>query len=241
MRVSHVHYMPCETTECICLARSPRPCADRVREARYQLARGAEKVGTHVYLTRGIWGGYRRGHNIEAGKKSLRVRLLDSKIHYHRSPSIRHVINTWSNNPYTTVIADFEYHSRLLPCMKHEGIFEIALANANGDWIILPTSINHGISTLELCENANTQWHLLKEKFSGPNYDAQMPMWHSQVTKIMVRPAVVRPQVSLGTRSPILSTSTQRSVSLRYVINIPLTILIEARQARDPPRMEDGR
>jgi hypothetical protein len=187
------HESRCEYLMCtICHARLPNasvlqdhqgPCADRAREARYQLAIGLEKVGIQVYLTRGIWGGYRRGHDIEAGKKSLRVRLLDSKTYYPQSPSIRHVMNTWSNNPYTTVIADFEYHSSLLPCMKHEGIFEIALANANGHWIIPPTSINHGISTLELCEKANTQWHLLKEKFSRPNHDAQMPMWHSQVTK----------------------------------------------------------
>ena len=69
--------------------------------------------------------------------------------------------------------------------MMHEGIFEIALANANGDWIIPPTSINHGISTLELCEKADTQWHLLQEKFTRPNHDVQMPMRHSQVTQIL--------------------------------------------------------
>jgi hypothetical protein len=177
-----------------------------------------------VYLTRGTWGGYRRGHDIKAGKISLWVILLDSKTYYPRSPSIKHVMKTWSNNPYTTVIADFEYHSRLLPRMKHEGIFEIALANANGDWIIPPASINHGVSTMELCEKANTQLHLLQEKFSRPNHDAQMPMWHSQVTKYYGSVSHgERPQVSLGTRSPILSSSTQRSVSLRYIIDMPLT------------------
>ena len=46
-----------------------------------------------------------------------------------------------------------------------------------------PRSTIVHISTLELCEKVNTQWHLLQEKFARPNHDAQMPMWHSQVTK----------------------------------------------------------
>ncbi|KAF4625135.1 hypothetical protein G7Y89_g13033 [Cudoniella acicularis] len=175
VRVSHVCYLPCETTKRIYLARSPSPCADRARENQYQLATGPEKSGTEEYLTRSIWG-CRNSHDIETGKKSLSVRILNSKTYYPQSPSIKHIMNAWSVNPYTTVIADFEYHTRFLPYMKHEGIFEIAMANANGEWIIPPTSINHGIPTLELCEKANTQLYLLQEKFSKPNHNAQIPM-----------------------------------------------------------------
>jgi hypothetical protein len=92
-------------------------------------------------------------------------------------------MNAWSNNSYTTAIVDFEYHSKLLPYMKHEGVFEIALANACGDWIVPPTSINHCISTLELCEKANSQWHLLQDKYDDSQHTGEMPIWYSHVLK----------------------------------------------------------
>ena len=64
--------------------------------------------------------------------------------------------------PHNTVIADFEYHPRLLSSLKHECVFEIALGNANGDWIVPPTSINHGITISELFQKGVA--HLLSSQ-----------------------------------------------------------------------------
>ena len=64
-------------------------------------------------------------------------------------------MQAWFNEPYSIVIADFEYHSGVI---RSGGIFELALANAHRDWIVPPTSINHHISTKELYEKAKSHW-----------------------------------------------------------------------------------
>jgi hypothetical protein len=66
-------------------------------------------------------------------------------------------MSLWSSNPFTVLVADFEFNARLLPQMGADAIFEVALANARGDWIIPPTSINHQISTYEL--EQKILWH----------------------------------------------------------------------------------
>ena len=52
--------------------------------------------------------------------------------------------------PYTTVVADFEYHRALLPILRHEAVFEVAIANAKGSWVIPPVTINHQVPLLQL-------------------------------------------------------------------------------------------
>lgn len=89
----------------------------------------------------GIWGG---------AQKEI-PSLNDSPINcFPRSVFVDRVESSWMNEAFTTVIADFEYSSRRLNTMGHYAIFEIALANARGDWIVPPTTINHRVSLNEL-------------------------------------------------------------------------------------------
>jgi hypothetical protein len=92
-------------------------------------------------------------------------------------------MDAWSNAPYTTVVADFEYQTRLISTMKHECVFEIALANANGDLIVAPTSINHVVTISELCQKADVQLLLPQEKPSRHSYNEQMYYFRSQMAK----------------------------------------------------------
>jgi hypothetical protein len=61
-------------------------------------------------------------------------------------------MNAWTNSPYITVIGDFEYSIGLLETLRHQAIFEFALANAYGNWIVPPTAINHRMSKQEFAE-----------------------------------------------------------------------------------------
>lgn len=58
----------------------------------------------------------------------------------------------WSNNPRKTIIVDFEYNVQLLKTLKHEAIFQIAISNALGEWIVLASTINHCMSRREYFE-----------------------------------------------------------------------------------------
>ena len=56
-------------------------------------------------------------------------------------------MEAWFYNPYTTIVADFEYSSQLLDTLGHEAIFQIAVSNALGEWIVSQSSIYHYMST----------------------------------------------------------------------------------------------
>ena len=84
---------------------------------------------------------------------SANLKLLNRKTHFPWTYSVNRIMQAWFNEPYSIVIADFEYHSGVI---RSGGIFELALANAHGDWIVPPTSINHHISTKELYEKAKS-------------------------------------------------------------------------------------
>lgn len=86
---------------------------------------------------------------------SANLKLLNHNTQFPRTHSIDRIMQAWSNGLYSIVIADFEYHRGLI---RSEGIFEPALANAHGNWIVPPTSINHHISTKELYEKAKSHW-----------------------------------------------------------------------------------
>ena len=106
--------------------------------------------------------------------------LLDHRTDFPQSSSIQRVMNAWSNSPYKVIIVDFEYDSKLLPVMKHEAIFQIAIANACGDWTVPPVSINHGILISELAEKASSFLSFLggPRKVSGLRCAA-----HRQISK----------------------------------------------------------
>ena len=59
--------------------------------------------------------------------------LLVPTTKFPLSPSIKRIMKAWVTRPSTTVVADFEYHIALLPTMRQEAVFEIAIANASGD------------------------------------------------------------------------------------------------------------
>jgi hypothetical protein len=92
-------------------------------------------------------------------------------------------MDAWKTAPLNTVVADFEYNTKLLPTMKHESVFEIALANANGDWIVPPTSINHSIAISELYQKGVA--HLLStQKDSSQQENREMSFrFRSQIAK----------------------------------------------------------
>jgi hypothetical protein len=71
---------------------------------------------------------------------------------FPRSQSVDHVESLWNDEPYTAVIADFEYNLVLLNILGHQAVFEVAIANARGGWILLPTTINHQVSPSKLAD-----------------------------------------------------------------------------------------
>ena len=74
---------------------------------------------------------------------------------------------SWYSSPGTAVIADFEYCSRLLSRLKHHAIFEVALSNAEGKWVVPPTTINHSMPVGELANliySAGRQYGLNAEQ-----------------------------------------------------------------------------
>jgi hypothetical protein len=94
-------------------------------------------------------------------------------------------MQAWVKGPYSIVIADFVYHPGLI---RFEGIFELALANVHGE-LVLPTSINHHISTKELHEKAKSHW--LSKTHDNPHINeyrreylcSQFYYWRSLILK----------------------------------------------------------
>lgn len=97
-------------------------------------------------------------------QRKLRENLLNPKINFPKTPSIEKVMILWSKSPYTTAVLDFEYHSECLAEMKEKGVFQLAIANALGEWIVPPTTINHQISTSDLSSKG---WKVLEAKYNN--------------------------------------------------------------------------
>jgi hypothetical protein len=79
----------------------------------------------------------------------------------------------WFGNPHAKIILDFEYHNKLLRVMKEEAVFQVAIANALGVWVLPQTPINHCISTLELHRKAGTLWATAHKKIEKDDLLAQ--------------------------------------------------------------------
>lgn len=117
---------------------------------------------------------------------SANLKLLGHNTQFPRTHSIDSIMQAWSNDPHSIVIADFEHHPGLI---RSEGIFELALANAHGNWIVPPSSINHHISTEELYEKAKS--HLLSKTRDNPHINeyrlehlrTQFYYWRSLILK----------------------------------------------------------
>lgn len=62
------------------------------------------------------------------------------------TPEIHRVMKAWGNSPHTVAIGDFEYLPQYQTILKHQSIMEFSLANAEGEWIVRKTPINHEMS-----------------------------------------------------------------------------------------------
>ena len=157
------HESSCEYVLCNCCnSRLPNTsaldehiidCADITRARRYRFPGGVNPV-----LAVGWRGNSNLGIDTAINSEQLHaasanLKLLNRKTHFPWTYSVNRIMQAWFNEPYSIVIADFEYHSGVI---RSGDIFELALANAYGDWIVPPTSINHYISTKELYEKAKS-------------------------------------------------------------------------------------
>jgi len=121
-------------------------------------------------------------------QRKQRENLLNPKIKFPKTPSIEKVMILWSKSSYTTAVLDFEYHSECLAEMKEKGVFQVAIANALGEWIVPPTTINHQIPTLDLSSKG---WKVLEAKYNNLPLDGHTKtqlikawrMWQASIVK----------------------------------------------------------
>jgi hypothetical protein len=102
--------------------------------------------------------------------------IFHPKRPFPLTTSVLRVMKAWTKNPYTAIIVDFEFDTYLLNTLKHEAVFQIAVANALGEWIVPPTSINHGMSTLEFFEKLKS--NCLQRRGSNDTYRGSL--WKGQ-------------------------------------------------------------
>lgn len=110
-----------------------------------------QQRGLKQKLNNGIWRSKRSKADSSENVQHANARWLNEDT-FPLCASIMRVMEVWTKKPRTVAVADFEYASGILDINKHEAVFEIAVADANGDWIVRPTSINHRISQQELWE-----------------------------------------------------------------------------------------
>jgi hypothetical protein len=162
------------------------PCAERSRAARYQATSAVKNTAINRQVVAQIRQDLKVELTADTGtisKGLLSAMLLNSKSCYPQSPAIKRVMDAWTKTPHNVVIADFEYSTRLLSTMKHECVFEIALANANGDWIVPPTSINHKITISELFQKGVAYLLPSQGDSSQHNHTDRIHRFRSQIAK----------------------------------------------------------
>ena len=101
----------------------------------------------------------RRPISWEEQSRAARILLLPSTF-YPLSPSIQRVTSAWYDKPHTTMVADFEYTVEAFRKFEYEAVWQVAIADASGNWIVPLTTINHRISKLALFERGQ----LLEER-----------------------------------------------------------------------------
>jgi hypothetical protein len=93
----------------------------------------------------------KRQDNTEVEKQSFRSVLLrtDGQSLLWRLPSISESAQKWAQQPKNVAICDIEA-CNLGHSISHLNVFEIAIANAEGQWIIPPTIFHHEMTKKEL-------------------------------------------------------------------------------------------
>jgi hypothetical protein len=83
---------------------------------------------------------------------------LSSLRSIRRLPGLIRVMISWFQSPLRNMMADFEffpYSGARLGTVQGFLPYQIALANAHGEWIVLVTVINHGITKRAMLERCN--------------------------------------------------------------------------------------
>ncbi|KAH8693471.1 hypothetical protein GQ44DRAFT_779904 [Phaeosphaeriaceae sp. PMI808] len=116
--------------------------------------------------------------------------IFHSKRPFPLTSSVLRVMKTWPKNPYTTIIVDFEFDAYLLNTLKREAVFQIAATNVLGEWIAPPTSINHGMSTLEFFEKLKPnclQRRGSKDTYRGSLWKGQFAIHYGPIDDLPTR------------------------------------------------------
>jgi len=127
--------------------------------------------------------------NSKKSHQSLSALLLSPTTHYPETPEICAVRDAWMNNPYTTVVVDFEYIPSLAAVLKHQSVFQMAFSNAKGEWIVPPTMINHDMSVLELVEQFESALYSPGRKVSTKKEKSNKAMCVAMVAKFYGPPS----------------------------------------------------
>ncbi|RAL16254.1 uncharacterized protein BO97DRAFT_420564 [Aspergillus homomorphus CBS 101889] len=97
-----------------------------------------------------VWNSNLQVHQHQCRKLRIRCGRCGAKI--PRDMTQEH-LKLWSSKPKNVGVLDVEYSPLLLPRFGHLGVFELALANADEDWIIPCTKIDHGMSVRKLADH----------------------------------------------------------------------------------------
>lgn len=119
--------------------------------------------------------------------KNATQAIFNTKTLFPLTKSIKRVMQEWSNNPRKTIIADFEYNVRLLKTLKHEAIFQIAISNALGEWIVPASTINHCMSRREYFEKlkvCSQQYVHGNDTFRGSLWKHQFAMYYGSANEM---------------------------------------------------------
>jgi hypothetical protein len=167
------------------------PCAEAALKERSEEAESLTRAVKEGLHTLGIWRRAKGSESLdpyntdrpESSSPRAIVEWLGCSSHFPRSPSIDRIVNAWTNRPYTTVTADFEYSTGLLETLRDQAIFEFALANARGNWIVPPTAINHRMPKQEFAKRLMDAQSQRRHKFGSAIYDRELMIWKSQLAK----------------------------------------------------------
>jgi hypothetical protein len=96
----------------------------------------------------------KRSIGMQTQSKAIRI-LLSPNTAYPLTSAIQMVMNAWYNNPHATMIVDIEYSSSAFSIFGPDAVFQIAIADARGDWIVPLTTINHRLPKRTLFERAH--------------------------------------------------------------------------------------
>lgn len=90
----------------------------------------------------------------------------------------------WYESPRTTVIVDFEYRAFGSDHMAPESVFEIAMANALGEWVVPPTVIDHCLPVSKIVAKARDAWAARQVDVPDFARHKQVGAWHSYEASI---------------------------------------------------------